>query len=111
MPVCRTETRTRRLALAIAAVVGICGFQVAGQTTPQSKPDQQPGSQNLAKPGPDSTKGRPKAQRSAKAQVRRDRPGFYMGRPIADVMSWQGVDWLFRETRIEEEHPRRCSTP
>jgi ubiquinone/menaquinone biosynthesis C-methylase UbiE len=28
-----------------------------------------------------------------------------MGRPIADVMSWQGVDWLFRETRIEEEQP------
>ena len=28
-----------------------------------------------------------------------------MGRPIADVMSWQGVDWLFRETRVEEEQP------
>ena len=28
-----------------------------------------------------------------------------MGRPIADVMSWQGVDWLFRETRIDEEQP------
>ena len=28
-----------------------------------------------------------------------------MGRPIADVMSWQGADWLFRETRIEEEQP------
>jgi ubiquinone/menaquinone biosynthesis C-methylase UbiE len=28
-----------------------------------------------------------------------------MGRPIADVMSWQGVDWLFRETRVDEEQP------
>ena len=28
-----------------------------------------------------------------------------MGRQIADVMSWQGVDWLFRETRIDEEQP------
>ena len=28
-----------------------------------------------------------------------------MGRRIADVMSWEGVDWLFRETRIEEEQP------
>ncbi len=28
-----------------------------------------------------------------------------MGRPIADVMCWQGADWLFRETRIEEEQP------
>jgi ubiquinone/menaquinone biosynthesis C-methylase UbiE len=34
-----------------------------------------------------------------------DAPRTYMGRPIADVMSWQGVDWLFRETRIEEEQP------
>jgi FkbM family methyltransferase len=30
-----------------------------------------------------------------------------MGRPIADVMSWEGADWLFRETRIEEEQPER----
>jgi ubiquinone/menaquinone biosynthesis C-methylase UbiE len=28
-----------------------------------------------------------------------------MGRQIADVMSWEGVDWLYRETRIEEEQP------
>ena len=28
-----------------------------------------------------------------------------MGRPIADVMSWEGADWLFRQTRIEEEQP------
>ena len=28
-----------------------------------------------------------------------------MGRQIADVMSWEGVDWLFRETRIDEEQP------
>ncbi len=28
-----------------------------------------------------------------------------MGRQIADVMSWEGVDWLFRETRVEEEQP------
>src|SRR5579863_7833550 len=41
----------------------------------------------------------------ANGRVRRDPPGFYMGRPIADVMSWEGADWLFRETRIEEEQP------
>ena len=28
-----------------------------------------------------------------------------MGRRIADVMSWQGAEWLYRETRIEEEQP------
>ena len=40
-----------------------------------------------------------------KARARREPPGFYMGRPIADVMSWEGVDWLFRETRVDEEQP------
>jgi ubiquinone/menaquinone biosynthesis C-methylase UbiE len=30
-----------------------------------------------------------------------------MGRQIADVMTWQGVDWLFRETRIDEEQPEK----
>jgi ubiquinone/menaquinone biosynthesis C-methylase UbiE len=28
-----------------------------------------------------------------------------MGRRIADVMSWQGAEWLFRETRVDEEQP------
>jgi len=37
--------------------------------------------------------------------ARRDPPGFYMGRRIADVMSWQGAEWLFRQTRVEEEQP------
>jgi ubiquinone/menaquinone biosynthesis C-methylase UbiE len=53
--------------------------------------------------------GRPKAEakqaESKSAKARRDRPGFYMGRRIADVMSWQGAEWLFRETRIDEEQP------
>jgi len=40
-----------------------------------------------------------------KAEAQPDAPRTYMDRPIADVMSWQGVDWLFRETRIEEEQP------
>ena len=42
---------------------------------------------------------------SSKSTRRRDPPGFYMGRRIADVMSWEGAEWLFRETRIEEEQP------
>ena len=46
-----------------------------------------------------------KAKARPKAGPRRDRPGFYMGRRIADVMSWQGAEWLYRETRIEEEQP------
>jgi ubiquinone/menaquinone biosynthesis C-methylase UbiE len=32
-------------------------------------------------------------------------PREFMGRPIADVMSYLGADWLFRPERIEEERP------
>lgn len=30
-----------------------------------------------------------------------------MGRPIADVMSFMGADWLMRESRTQEEQPER----
>jgi ubiquinone/menaquinone biosynthesis C-methylase UbiE len=32
-------------------------------------------------------------------------PREFMGRPIADVMSYLGADWLFRPERVEEERP------
>lgn len=57
-----------------------------------------------AEPGPDQEK--PKTSRAqARPKARRARSGSYMGRRIADVMSWQGAEWLFRETRVEEEQP------
>lgn len=31
----------------------------------------------------------------------------YMGRPIAEVMSYLGADWLFRPTREQEEQPEK----
>src|SRR5262249_15303987 len=52
-----------------------------------------------------SVKQKPRPAARVKANTRNDPSGFYMGRQIADVMSWEGVDWLFRETRIEEEQP------
>ena len=48
------------------------------------------------------------AKKTAKAKasrVRRDAPGFYKGRQIADVMSFSGADWLLRDTREQEEQP------
>ena len=102
-------TKARLLTLTMLAFLGTSGFLLARQTTapPKSKSDGDAGSQ--AKPQPDSTKTKSKAKAktagTSKARVRRDRPGFYMGRQIADVMSWEGVDWLFRETRIDEEQP------
>jgi ubiquinone/menaquinone biosynthesis C-methylase UbiE len=92
------------------------GHPLAAQTAPSEPP---PDAKQEAKPGGDEKTGRdsddakskPKAKskskgsRSRQAKARRDEPGFYMGRQIADVMSWEGVEWLFRETRVEEEQP------
>jgi ubiquinone/menaquinone biosynthesis C-methylase UbiE len=64
--------------------------------------------QSRSNPKPKAKAGRSDSKPSRterRAKSGRDRRGFYMGRQIADVMSWQGVDWLFRETRIEEEQP------
>ena len=58
-----------------------------------------------ARSGRGQSQGQDQGRGKTKSRVRRDPPGFYMGRRIADVMSWQGADWLFRETRIEEEQP------
>ncbi|QEH32494.1 Ubiquinone/menaquinone biosynthesis C-methyltransferase UbiE [Aquisphaera giovannonii] len=52
-----------------------------------------------------SAQERPAGAARANPNARRDRPGFYKGRRIADVMSWEGVEWLFRETRVQEEQP------
>ena len=51
------------------------------------------------RPRPAEAKTKPKARGGA------IRPGLYMGRPIADVMTFHGADWLFRPTREEEEQP------
>lgn len=49
----------------------------------------------------------PKAKAAAKPKARRAQPGTYMGRPIADVMGFQGADWLFRDSREAEEQPEQ----
>ena len=76
------------------------GRRTAAQPEAQAKPEktgQDPDPK--AKPKAKALAPRAKGQRPARP------PGFYMGRQIADVMSWEGVDWLFRETRVEEEQP------
>ena len=100
-----TKASLLTLTLTMLAFLGSSGFLPARQTSaqPKSKPDGEPGSQ--ANPQPDSTKTKSTTKAKSKARVRRDPPGFYMGRRIADVMSWEGVDWLFRETRVDEEQP------
>ena len=99
------------LGLLLAAPAQPLAAQTAAPEPPQAKQESQPKADE--KTGQDSddakTKSKAKARsrgtRTRQAKARRDEPGFYMGRQIADVMSWEGVDWLFRETRIEEEQP------
>jgi ubiquinone/menaquinone biosynthesis C-methylase UbiE len=60
---------------------------------------------SFAQEPPPDTKA--KTQPKAKSKARRDPPGTYMGRPIAQVMSFEGADWLFRDSREAEEQPEK----
>lgn len=59
------------------------------------------GAQETAAPAKPAAKSKVRAKGSA----RRGSPGVYMGRRIAEVMSYQGADWLFRDSRVQEEQP------
>jgi ubiquinone/menaquinone biosynthesis C-methylase UbiE len=50
-------------------------------------------------PAPARSEAAPKAPRQ------RSGPRMYMGRPIADVMTFHGADWLVRPEREQEEQP------
>jgi SAM-dependent methyltransferase len=95
----RLQRRSCFVAAAMMAVlaIGDLMFTTRTEARAQSKPDSQQ--------TPPKQKSKSNAGRASKARARRDPAGFYMGRQIADVMSWEGVDWLFRETRIDEEQP------
>jgi ubiquinone/menaquinone biosynthesis C-methylase UbiE len=87
MPVPQTRAVVRSVLLILAGLIG-------------------PAKEVMAQQADAPAKVRAKSKRAqVRPRARQDRPGFYMGRQIADVMSWEGADWLFRETRIEEEQP------
>jgi SAM-dependent methyltransferase len=60
-----------------------------------------------AQEDPPKSDSPPKTKAPAKPKARRDPPGTYMGRPIADVMGFQAADWLFRDSREAEEQPEK----
>jgi ubiquinone/menaquinone biosynthesis C-methylase UbiE len=95
-------------ALVVVAAIRVVGTRAAQEPAPAGQ-EGATGSSGAAKDDPAKAPAKAKAKAKTKARpkndTRRDPPGFYMGRPIADVMSWEGADWLFRETRIEEEQP------
>jgi ubiquinone/menaquinone biosynthesis C-methylase UbiE len=93
------QARLRAVAMLVFLAIGGLLASAPPATVAQSKSEGQP--------DPSRPKSRTKSKdgRTAKARARRDPAGFYMGRRIADVMSWEGAEWLFRETRIDEEQP------
>jgi ubiquinone/menaquinone biosynthesis C-methylase UbiE len=103
------RTHLRCVALALTVVLGLTDVLFAGQEATPKEIKPAPKLAPQVKTAPDSAKNKArskaKAQRAPQGRARGDPPGFYMGRRIADVMSWEGVDWLFRETRIDEEQP------
>jgi ubiquinone/menaquinone biosynthesis C-methylase UbiE len=109
MPRTRVGTSGGSIALFCVALLGSSDLLFARQVPAPEK--SRPGSAAEAhskarqEPSKSKPKSKAKAGSASLARARRDAPGFYMGRQIADVMSWEGVDWLFRETRIEEEQP------
>ena len=98
MPRVRVGFATRFVALILAVVPTSAGELCARQAGAPAPAEPKPGA------APDRS-GTKKTRTAPWPKARRDRPGFHMGRPIAEVMSWQGVDWLFRETRVDEEQP------
>jgi ubiquinone/menaquinone biosynthesis C-methylase UbiE len=103
--------RAIRAALIASAILGtplLFSGQAAAQAPSQSDRAGGTGSQDVGKAdppkAPEKAKAKAKAAR-ARGQARRDPPGFYMGRPIADVMTWEAADWLFRPERPQEEQP------
>ncbi|AGA25053.1 class I SAM-dependent methyltransferase [Singulisphaera acidiphila] len=89
-------TRIRLLGTALAVVLLLLQASLAAQVTdapaPQKELEKERDPQDQAKP-----LRRPRRSSAG--------PRMYMGRPIADVMSFHGADWLVRDTREQEEQP------
>ena len=84
--------RTRMGFVSLALLLAVVGRSVAQEAPAPAKAEVRG-----RRRSPGRSEGRPPR--------RRDAPGTYMGRRIADVMSYQGADWLIRATREEEEQP------
>jgi ubiquinone/menaquinone biosynthesis C-methylase UbiE len=87
-----------RLTRALGALLLLLAtVPVAAQDAPPKEKDQDPPSSTA------TTKE--KAKSKAPRKPHRDSDKTYMGRPVADVMSYLGADWLIRPEREQEEQP------
>lgn len=105
--------------------IAFVGFVTACWTIPQASAQarnaeqtEPPAKQGSASKSKQDQKNEQKsanknAQKDAKKGEAEDphkipaKPGTYMGRAIAPVMSYLGADWLLRETRDQEEEPEK----
>jgi ubiquinone/menaquinone biosynthesis C-methylase UbiE len=101
----------RRGWLAISALV--TWWLVLGPVVAQEAPAPAPAApaqdaaQEKAKPEAEPAKPEAKARSKASRRATSQGARFYMGRPIAPVMTYGGADWLVRDTRELEEQPDR----
>lgn len=94
----------RGLVLAILAFsLPAATFALGGDDPPAAAPKGGEPAQETAK---DKAKARKNA-RPLRSPALDDHAPFYMGRPIADVMSYLGATWLFRAEREQEEQPEK----
>jgi ubiquinone/menaquinone biosynthesis C-methylase UbiE len=101
------KKRACATAVAMFALLAFASLAIGRQAadTTQATKDQKSEPQPDARQNPAKSAAKSKTDRKSKKRIRGDPPGFYMGRQIAQVMSWEEFRWLFRETRIEEEQP------
>ena len=87
--------------LGILTLIAFGAVSVRAQEPPDAGKTEKPAAKK-EKPKPAAKKAspprRPAHMHSGKT---------YMGREIADVMSYLGADWLLRDTRIQEEEPEK----
>jgi cyclopropane fatty-acyl-phospholipid synthase-like methyltransferase len=84
----------------LVGVMLVAAAAIAQDPPPKEQDQEPPKTKEAAKPKP---KGKGKAQKPA----HKDSNKTYMGRPIADVMTYLGADWLVRPEREQEEQPEQ----
>ncbi len=90
--------RPLRVLALLSIFLGLAATPAFAQEAPAPAKDEPTSSKTQAKP-------KPKPGPRRRAHI--DSGQTYMGRPIADVMSYLGAGWLFRPEREIEEQPDR----
>jgi ubiquinone/menaquinone biosynthesis C-methylase UbiE len=98
-------TRLSRSLRLLAASWMLAALVAPAAPAQQDNPKPPPG-EGQAQSKPEATE-RPKSEGSGRRRPAHRLDGTYMGRPIADVMSYLGANWLFRPEREVEEQPEK----